>query len=64
MRADRAFIEAVRHARQFDLAVDRLVRDAQQHAVGHAHAEALRGDARAFHVHRDRARLREQLPLG
>ncbi|MEJ0060040.1 MAG: hypothetical protein WDM79_10885 [Terricaulis sp.] len=43
--------------------MDRLVGHAQQHAIGHAKAKALRGDAGAFHIHGDSARLREQLAL-
>jgi hypothetical protein len=41
MLLDRALVEAVGLARQLDLAVERLVRDAQQGAVGHAEAVAL-----------------------
>ena len=52
-------VEVVGHAGQLDLAVQRLVADAQQRAVGHAEAEAVGGNRRAFHVERHGARLRE-----
>ena len=53
---DRALVERVGGARQLDLAVQRLVGDAEQRPIGHAHAEALRRDRRRFHVDRDGAR--------
>ena len=56
---DRPLVEGVGLAGQLDLAVERLVGDAQQRAVGHAEAIALGGDGRRFHVDRDRARLVE-----
>src|SRR5437016_965861 len=59
MLADRALIEAVGLARQFELAVKWLVRDAEQGAVGYAEAIALRGDRRRFHVDAHRAAERE-----
>ena len=43
--ADRALVEGVGRARQLDLAVQRLVGDAEQRAVGHAQAVALGRDA-------------------
>src|SRR4051812_41610977 len=59
MLGDGAFVEAVGLARQLDLAMDRLVRDAEQGAVRHAETEALGGERRRFHVDRDRAALAE-----
>ncbi len=56
-------VEVVGHARQLDLAVQRLVGHAQQRAVGHAEAEAVGGDGGAFHVQRHGAALAEA-PLG
>ena len=44
MLADRALVEGVGLAGQLDLAVQRLVGDAEQGAVGHAEAIALGGD--------------------
>ena len=55
MLADRALVEGVGRARQLDLAVQRLVGDAEQRAVGHAQAIALRGDGAALHVDGDGA---------
>jgi hypothetical protein len=52
-------VEVVGHAGQLDLAVQRLVADAQQRAVGHAEAEAVGGNGGAFHVQRHRAALAE-----
>ncbi len=57
VRADRLLVEVVGLAGQLDLAVERLVGDAQQRAVGDAEAIALRGDGGAFHLDRDRAAL-------
>src|SRR5687768_12854129 len=42
--ADRALVEGVRLAGQLDLAVQRLVRDAEQRSVRHPEAVALGGD--------------------
>ena len=56
MLADGALVEGVRGAGQLDLAMQRLVGDAKQRAVGHAHAKALGGDGRQFHVDGDGAR--------
>ncbi|MPL60802.1 hypothetical protein SDC9_06364 [bioreactor metagenome] len=50
-------IEFGRHAGQLQLAVQRLVRNAQKRAVGHAEAEAVRRDRCRFHVEPDGARL-------
>ena len=61
MLGDLPLVEVGRHARQLQLAVQRLVGDAEQRAVGHAEAEAVGGDRRRFHVERDRARLRQPL---
>ena len=44
MLADRAFVESIGLAGELELAVERLVGDAQQGAIGHAEAIALRGD--------------------
>src|SRR3546814_19985642 len=43
VRGDRFFIEAVRLARQLEFAMERLVADAKQGAIGDAAAIALRG---------------------
>ena len=59
--ADRALVEVVGLPGQLELAVDRLVRHAEQSPVGHAEAVALRGDSRRFHVDRDRPALVEAL---
>src|SRR5579883_1063743 len=58
MLSDTLAIELARHARELDLAMQRLVGDAQQRAVGHAEAVAVGGDRGGLHVERDRARLR------
>src|SRR5882672_9778666 len=52
-------IEGIGHGRELDLAMQRLVGDAQQRAVGHAQAEAVGGDGGALHVDGDGARLVE-----
>src|SRR5262245_47372533 len=59
MLADRAFVEAVGLAGKLQFAVERLVRDAEQRAIGDAEAIALAGDGRRLHVDGDGARLRE-----
>src|SRR5688500_8293339 len=46
MLADRALVEAVGLAGELQLAVERLVRDAEQRAIGDAEAIALAGDGR------------------
>ncbi len=43
MLRDGPVVERIGGARQLDLAVERLVGDAEQRAVGYAEAEALRG---------------------
>src|SRR3569623_2170865 len=53
--AHRALVEARGGAGQLDLAVQRLVGDAQQGAVGHAQAIALRRQRGALHVDGDAA---------
>src|SRR4051812_44261895 len=58
---DLAAVEVRGHAGEFELAVQRFVRDAQERPVGHPEAEAVRGDRRRFHVEGDGARLREAL---
>ena len=57
MLADALAIELAGHARELDLAMQRLVGDAQQRTVGHPEAIAVGGDRRRFHVERDGARL-------
>src|SRR5271168_4156896 len=47
------------HASKLDLAVKRLVRDAEQSAVGDAEAVAVGRDRRRLHVERNGARLRQ-----
>src|SRR5438477_358140 len=56
MLADRAVVEARCGARQLDLAVQRLVGDAEQRAVRHAQPKSLRRDRARFHVDRYGAR--------
>ena len=63
MLRDGGLVERVGGARQLDLAVQRLVGDAQQRAVGHAQPEALRGDRAALHVDGDGARQVDPPPL-
>ena len=60
MLADALGIEGVGHAGQFDLAMQRLVGDAEQRAVRHAQAETVGRYGRRFHVHRDGTRLVEE----
>ena len=52
---DRSLVKRVGGAGQLDLAVERLVRDAEQRAVGDAQAIALGRDGAALHVDRDGA---------
>src|SRR3954467_3920023 len=59
MLADAAAVEFAGHACELDLAVQRLVGDAQQRAVGDAKAVAIGGNRCRFHVERNRARLRQ-----
>ena len=61
--ADRALVEGVGGAGQLDLAMQRLVGDAEQRAVGHAQPVALRRDGAALHVDRDGARQVDLAPL-
>ena len=56
-------VEGVGGARQLDLAVQRLVGDAQQRAVGHPQADSLGGDRAALHVDGDGARQVDAPPL-
>src|SRR5262245_45506774 len=56
MLGDGALVKGIGGAGQLDLAVERLVRYAQQRAVGYAQAEALGGDGAAFHIDGDGAR--------
>ncbi len=54
-------VKMVGHARQLDLAVQWLVADAQQSAIGHPKAETVGGDRGTFHVQRHGATLAEAL---
>lgn len=56
MLADGPVVEGIGSARQFDLAMQRLVGDAEQGAIGHAQAITLRRDGPRFHVDGDGAR--------
>ena len=56
-------IEGAGGAGQLDLAMQRLVGDAEQGAVGHAQSIALRGQRAALHVHRNGARQVDPPPL-
>src|SRR6478752_5207761 len=55
MLSDRRLVESACRARQLDLAMERLIRDAEQRAIGDPQPEALRGDGAAFHVDGDGA---------
>src|SRR5579871_4019190 len=57
MLPDALAVELACHSGELDLAVQRLVGDAEQGAVGHAEAIAVGGDRRRLHVECDRARL-------
>ncbi len=59
MLADALPVELSRHAGELDLAMQRLVGDAQQRSIGHAKAEAVGGNGGRFHVERDGAGLRQ-----
>ena len=50
MLVDALAVEAVGHAAQLQLAVERLIGDAEQGAVGDAEAEAVGGDGGGLHV--------------
>src|SRR6056297_277841 len=52
-------VEVRRHAGKLQFAVQRLVGDAEQRAVGHPEAEAVGGDGGRLHVERDGAGLAE-----
>ena len=56
---NRAFVKAVGLAGQLDLAMQRLVRYAEQRAIGHPEAVTLGGDGGGFHVDGDGAGLVE-----
>src|SRR5690606_38174887 len=56
---DALAVELARHPGELDLAVHRLVGDAEQRPVRDPKAEAVRRDRRGFHIERDRARLGE-----
>ncbi len=55
MLRDGPLIKAVGLTGELDLTVQRLVRDAEQRAVGDAEAIALGGDGRALHIDSHRA---------
>src|SRR6059058_2223410 len=59
MLTDASPVEFAGHAGEFDFAVQRLVGDAQQGAVGDAEAIAVGGNRRGLHVERDGAGLRQ-----
>src|SRR5256885_3732340 len=59
MLTDASPVEFAGHAGEFDFAVQRLVGDAQQSAVGNAEAIAVGGNRRGLHVERDGAGLRQ-----
>ena len=52
MLADAPTVELAGHARELDLSVQRLVRDAQQRAVGHTKAETIGRYGGRLHVKR------------
>src|SRR5688572_22159276 len=59
MLADRAFVEGVGLAGQLDLAVERLVRDAEQGPVRYPEPITLSGDGGRLHVDPDGSGLVE-----
>ena len=59
MLADRSFVKGIGLAGQLHLAVQGLVGNAQEGAVGHTEAIALRSDRCRLHVDRHRAGLIE-----
>src|SRR5438105_10297165 len=54
-------VEFRRHAGQLQLAMQRLVGDAEQRAMGHPEAEAVGSDGGRLHVERDGSGLRQTL---
>ena len=54
---DAVAVEAIGHAGQLKLAVERLIGDAEQRAVWHAEAEAVGGDRAGLHIQGDTTRL-------
>src|SRR3546814_1942093 len=50
MARNRLLIKAIGLTRQFQFAMDRLVRNAEQRSIGHAEAIALRRDGGGLHV--------------
>src|SRR4029077_14960846 len=56
--------ELAGHARELDLAMQRLVRHAKQCAVGNPKTKAVRSDGGRFHVERDCTRLRQSADDG
>ena len=57
--SDPLAVEFAGHARELDLAMQRLVRDAKKRAVGDAETKAVCSDGGRFHVKCDRTRLRK-----
>ena len=53
MLADAVAVEVPGHASQFDLAMQRLVRYAEQRSVWHPEAESIGGHSGRFHVEGD-----------
>src|SRR5690606_16299132 len=51
-----SLVEGIGRTGQLDLAMQGLVRDTQQRAVGDPQPVSLGGDGAAFHIHRHRAR--------
>ena len=63
MLRHRCLVKCVGRTRQFDLAVERLVRDAEKSAVRHAEAISIGGDGAAFHVDCNGTRKIDPPPL-
>src|SRR5690606_9283025 len=63
MLPHRCLVKCVGRTRQFVLAVERLVRDAEESAVRHAEAISIGSDRAAFHVDRNGAREIDPPPL-
>src|SRR6516225_3492917 len=59
MLIDTLAVELPSHSGELDLAMQRLVRDAEQRAVRHAEPESIGRDRRRFHVERNGTRLRQ-----
>src|SRR5271157_914222 len=63
MLGNRGLVERARRPRQLDLAMQRLIGNAKQRAVGDAQAEALCRDGAALHVDGNGARQVDALPF-